>query len=81
MSYIVLAGKPEKGSNHQVIEISVSLAEAKSAAETYVSNNPGAVAHVFYWETGFESKPSVSVERVWEDPIAIKEDFPVPGEG
>jgi hypothetical protein len=81
MPYILIGGAITPQCGNSVIKASESRYDLEEYAEKYVQDNPGTEVHIFSWASGYQSKISVTTERLWDsgyvEPPPPEED-PVP---
>ena len=65
MLYMLISGKLDKECLNTILSIDVDRYALEDFAQRYVTDNPGTVVHIFEWVHGYQSKPSVSTERLW----------------
>lgn len=65
MTYMLISGKLDKDCLNTVLSIDVDRYALEDFAQRYVTDNPGTVVHIFDWVTGYQSKSSVSTDRLW----------------
>lgn len=66
MPYILVSGAITPQCGNSVVKVSESRYDLEDYAEKYVQDNPGTQVHIFSWVHGYQSKPSVTIERLWD---------------
>lgn len=66
MAYILVSGAITPQCGNSVVKVSNSRFDLEEYAEKYVQDNPGTQLHIFSWVSGYQSKPSVSTDRLWD---------------
>lgn len=65
MVYILVSGAIIPQCGNSVVKVSESRYDLEDYAEAYAKVSPGIELHIFSWVSGFKSKPSVTIERLW----------------
>ena len=66
MPYSLVSGAITPQCGNSVVKTSESRYDLEEYAEKYVQDNLGTQVHIFDWVTGYQSKPSVSTDRLWD---------------
>jgi hypothetical protein len=67
--YLVVTGDPSWAGNLTVKHCVESRTHAETLANKLCMDCPGIVVHIFSWESGFQSKPTVLVEKIWSQDL------------
>ena len=81
MAYMLISGKLTEECLNTVLSIDENKHKLEEFAQRYVIANPGTVVHIFNWVSGYQSEPSVSIERLWSSGYVqppLPEEDPVP---
>lgn len=65
MTYMLISGVITDKCLNTILAIDGSRYGLEEKAQKYVEDNPGTQVHIFQWCSGFESKPAVTIERLW----------------
>lgn len=65
MTYMLISGAITDKCLNTILAVSDIYSDLEEYAQKYVGANPGTQVHLFAWRAGFESKPSVTTERLW----------------
>ena len=65
MTYILISGAITDECLNTIVSVSENKYELENYAKKYVEQNPGTQVHIFGWEIGYESKPTVTTGRLW----------------
>lgn len=78
MTYMLISGTITDNCVNSIMAVSENKYELEKYAKSYVEQNPGIQLHIFKWESGLESKPAVTVERLWHSGYVPPEPIETP---